>query len=243
MNIWTQRAYDVLVKNKWLIKGWPQGLQTARTDQNDYSFSSNRENLIMIPGYLCNQWTYVNLLNKINKDSEFNLVNLENFPQWWKAMFDTSSIEESSRKLLEIVDKVDWNWVNLVWHSFGWVIWVFAGILAEEKWIKSGINKILTLSSPLNWSKAISQLPIVKGFYKSIQDMAPESAVIRAIQDKGQVDKSFVTTQDEIFPMEEMDFHRGEEHVLHHWHFDYAHGKKHVIANTAEKIQTALLTA
>jgi len=240
MNIWNQRAFDVLIKNKGLIKGGPQGIQTIWKDKNDYSSKPNRDNVIMIPWYLCNQWTYVNLQGNINKDDDFNLLKLHNLPQGYKAIFDASSIEESSQKLLEIIDKVDWESVHLLWHSFGWVIGVFAEVLAEEKRIKSKIGKIVTLSSPLGWSEAISKLPINK-LYKSLQDMNPGSVVIKAIKEEWRVGHRFVTPQDEIFPMEEMDFHRWEQHKLNHWHFDYAHWKKHIIRATAEEIQTVLL--
>ena len=241
MNIWSQRAFDVLIKEKGLIKGIPQGIKTIQKDKNDYSHHSWKQDLIMVPGFLCSQWTYVDMLDELNKNNEFNLIKVQDLPEWLKAIWNTDSIEESAKLLLQTIENTKSESIHLLWHSFGWNIAVLAEILVQGTDVESKIKNIISLSSPLAWSLAISQLPIVKAIYKSLWDMHPESIVSRAIRKAGRVNRRFITTQDEIFPPEEMDFNKWDEEKLDHWHFQYMTGDKKIIASTADKIRPTLI--
>ena len=248
--LWRERAIKVLVKQWVIIKGIPQTVNTLLGAENTYledieninPEDAKKKNIIIVPWFTCSQRTYTKLWSALNKDNEFNLIKIEGFADRWKAILNASSIEKSAEMLLETIDKIDAESVSLLGHSFGWNIAVYAELLAREKQIASKIAKIVTLSSPLGWSLAISQLPGVNRYYRSLKDMHPDSDIIEAIRKAWRVDHRFVTLFDEIFPRSEMAFHKWDEHLLEHWHFQYMTWKKKIIQATADEINKVMLT-
>lgn len=237
------------LKKAWNILRNPsyykyQALQFAKTIQHpniNYDIDSNKRTICLIPGLSASVPAYARLLSEITKDGKFNVLKLEDFPEDFRAIYSRLSLTERAELLLDTLDKINIPWpVDLIGHSIGGPVAVYAKILEEERnGDATRFWKVVTLSAPFG-SKWLSKLPILPWWFRSLKELDPDSDFIQKLRDKWVVDHRFITQLDELITPEEMEFHNWQEHLLNHGHFDYMLGTPEIIADTASQIVKVL---
>ncbi len=241
---WIKRAAEIGV-NMWISpRVIPQFLKTIWRDKVDYSVSKQKDTLVMVPGLTCDVGTYEKFLKEFQ--DEYNILPLQNFPEWISAITTPMSIKSRAHKVLESVEMAQNNWditgrLIWMWHSIWGVTIVYAdSVLNQQKNTQIQFDEIISLSWPINWSKELQHIPIVAKLIKSVRDLSREWSVIREIHDKWRIDHNFITLRDQILEQDEMEFHRWDEILLDHGHFAYMLWTQKQRQETSQKVKFAL---
>jgi hypothetical protein len=240
------RGLNILRQPKYHVNQWKQFWKTIAHPSVDYSIDDTKRTVAILPGLSCSVPTYAALIDAITKDGGFNILKLEDFPEDFRAIYSRLSLTERAQLLLNTLEKHDKWPVDLIWHSIGWPVAAYAKILEDDRkkdldwWDESKIGKIITLSAPMMGSVWLANLPVLPKWFKSVDELHPESSFMKRLSAEWNVDHRFITLRDEIIRGEEMNFRNGKEHELDHWHFDYMLGTPKVVADTASQIVQAL---
>lgn len=218
---------------------------TLKKNPRQAEITPESESIILfLPGWTCDAGTYRHLTAELSKLGH-TVVSPDNFPSGLGAVFWRKGLLEQAELVLAYLDSIEAKLgdrkVHIVGHSNGGLVALLTKILEQKRQVRSNIDQIITLSSPVKPADTIGHIPFLSAYYRAVKDLRTNSAVHEIFSDIDQrAVTHFVSMNDQLFAPDKQSFDQADTIDRNHGHFDYFSGSQRQIADTAAKIDSVL---
>lgn len=235
----------IMLKPSYWVGALRQLLLTLKKNPSPSEISDDSQSIIIfLPGWTCDASTYRHLTAELQQLGH-TVVSPDTFPSGLRAVFWRKSLGEQALLVMKYLDsireKLGERKINIVGHSNGGVVGLITKMLEERSAVRSKIDQVITLSSPVKPADKIGHIPLLSAYYRGVKDLRSGSGAHEKFStiDTRNV-THFVTTRDQLFSADKQFLDPQNIVSGDHGHFDYFSGSRKQIAETATKIDAVL---